>query len=110
MIATEKNKASSVSIDLSKPRKAPPLFPKMVQKPFTIAAVVGLVVGLINSVVLGIPLLLSGPTGIILGLLVCIAASPSMRSEMAEHKRMEYEYKRTLVERKGRASAFTQFE
>ena len=110
MIATEQNKASSVSIDLSKPRKAPPIVPKIVHKPFAIAASVGLIVGVLNTAILGIPLLMSVPSVAVLGLIVCVASSPNMRSELAERKRIEHEYKRALLERKGRASVFTQFD
>ena len=110
MIATEKNKGSTLSIDLSQPRKEPPLLPKIVQKPLGIGCSVGLSMGVLNTIVLGIPLLLSVPVGIGLGLIVCVLGSPSMRRELAERKRTEVEYNQMLLERKGRASVFTQFD
>lgn len=110
MIATEKNKGSTLSIDLSQPRKEPPLLPKIVQKPLGIGCAVGLSMGVLNTIVLGIPLLLSVPVGIGLGLIVCVLASPGMRHELAERKRTEVEYNQMLLERKGRASVFTQFD
>ena len=110
MIATENNNLSSVSIDLSKPRKDPPLLPKVMQKPLFVGVGVGLVVGVLNTIVLGIPLLLSAPTGVVLGLAVCMLCSTNMRNELAEHKRAEDEYKQRLVDRKGRAGAFTRFD
>jgi hypothetical protein len=110
MIATEKSKVSPVAIDLSQPRKAPPLVPKILQRPLALGAVVGAVIGVLNSIVLSIPLLLSAPTGIVLGVLVCVVASPNMRNELSERKQLETEYKNSLLERKGRSGAFTQFD
>jgi hypothetical protein len=110
MIATEKDKRSNVSIDLSKPRKAPPLLPNVMQKPLGIGAGVGLTIGVLNWALLGIPLALSAPTGLFLGLAVCILASPGMRHELAEQKRIDQEYKQSLLQRKGRSGAFTQFD
>jgi len=110
MIATENNKRSSVIIDLSQPRKEPPLLPKIMQKPLGIGCAVGLSMGVLNTIVLGIPLLLSVPVGIGLGLIVCVLSSPGMRHELAKRKQTEIEYNQMLLERKGRASVFTQFD
>lgn len=110
MIATEKNKGSTLSIDLSQPRKEPPLLPKIMQRPLGIGCGVGLCMGVLNTIVLGIPLLMSVPVGIGLGLIVCVLGSPGMRQELAERKRTEVEYNQMLLERKGRASVFTQFD
>ena len=110
MIATENNNLSSVSIDLSKPLKAPPLLPKIMQKPLGVGFTVGLIVGVLNTVVLGIPLLLTAPGGVLLGLVVCVIGSPNMRNELAERKQLEHDYKQGLLERKGRSGAFTQFD
>ena len=110
MIATENNNLSSVSIDLSKPRKAPPLLPKVMQILLVVGVGVGVIVGVLNTIVLGIPLLLSVPSGVVLGLAVCMICSTNMRSELAQHKRAEHEYKQRLLDRKGRAGAFTRFD
>ena len=110
MIATENNNLSSVSIDLSKPRRGPPLVPKILKKPLGVGFTVGLIVGVLNTVVLGIPLVLTAPGGGLLGLLVCVSGSPNMRNELAEHKQLERDYKQGLRERKGRSGAFTQFD
>lgn len=80
------------------------------QKPLGIGFGVGLIVGTLNTIVLGIPLLLSVPGGILLGLVVCVVGSPTMRHELAERKQLEREYKSGLLERKGRSGAFTQFD
>jgi hypothetical protein len=110
MIATEKDKRSSLSIDLSKPRRAPPLLPRVMQKPMCVGAGVGLVVGTLNWAILSIPLYLSAPAGVLLGIAVCIVASPGMRHQLAEQKRIDHEYKHSLKQRKGRSGAFTQFD
>ena len=76
----------------------------------TIGAGVGLTIGILNWAILGIPLALSAPTGLLLGLVVCILVSPGMRHELAEQKRIDREYKQSLLQRKGRSGAFTQFD
>jgi hypothetical protein len=37
-------------------------------------------------------------------------ASPGMRHQLAEQKRIDHEYKHSLKQRKGRSGAFTQFD
>tara|TARA_B100000459_G_scaffold46625_1_gene24273 strand:+ start:1164 stop:1496 length:333 start_codon:yes stop_codon:yes gene_type:complete len=86
------------------------LVPKIMQKPIGVGFFVGLSMGITNSMILSIPLLLSVPAGIILGISVCLIASPGMRNDLAQFKQQQREQRKRLLARKGRKNAFTMYE
>ena len=86
------------------------LVPKIMQKPIGIGFFVGLLMGIANTIILSIPILISVPAGIILGISVCLIASPGMRNDIAQFKQQQREHRKRLLARKGRKNAFTMYE
>jgi len=87
-----------------------PLLPKVMQKPIGVGSFVGLLTGVANSLILPIPLILSVPAGVVLGIIVCIIACPGMRSDLAQFKDEQHQTRKELLARKGRKNAFTMHE
>ena len=86
------------------------LFPKIIQKPIGVGFLVGLSMGIANTVILSIPFFISVPAGIVLGISVCLIASPGMRNDLAQFKQQQREHRKRLLARKGRKNAFTMYE
>jgi hypothetical protein len=84
--------------------------PKVLQKPLGVGSFVGFLAGVANTVILGIPSLYSLPVGVILGMAVCIIASPAMRYQLNQYKLEQTNFKRQLLNRKGRKNAFTTYD
>jgi hypothetical protein len=93
-----------------KPSYGSLLLPKISQKPFGICSFVGFLTGVANSLILPIPLYISVPAGIILGMTVCLVACPGMKNFLAKHKQKQLENHGQLLARKGRNNAFTMHE
>ena len=86
------------------------LFPKIMQKPIGVGFLVGLSMGIANTLILTNPLLISVPAGIVVGYSVCLIASPGMRNDLAQFKQQQREQRQRLLARKGRKNAFTTYE
>ena len=83
---------------------------KIAEKPLGIGLSIGLAVGAANTYILGIPLWLSLSGGAILGLGVCLIATPGMKSELKARREAEARRKVALRAKARTASAFTAFE
>jgi membrane protein implicated in regulation of membrane protease activity len=83
---------------------------KIAEKPLGIGIGIGLIAGAANSLVLGIPMWLSLLTGSILGILVCLVASPAMKTELKARREAEEKRSAALLSKTRVATAFTAFE
>ncbi len=83
---------------------------KLAEKPLGIGLVIGLAAGGINSYALQIPLYASLAGGAILGIAVCLIASPGMKSELRARRVAEQTRAAQLRSKARTASAFTAFE
>ena len=83
---------------------------KLAEKPLGIGLVIGLLAGGINSYVLQIPLYISLASGAILGIAVCLIASPGMKTELKARRIAEQKRAAQLRSKARTASAFTAFE
>ena len=83
---------------------------KIVEKPLGIGIGIGLIAGAANAVILGIPMWLSLLAGSILGVLVCLIASPAMKTELKARREAEEKRSAALLSKTRVASAFTAFE
>ena len=83
---------------------------KIAEKPLGIGIGIGLIAGAVNAVILGIPMWLSLLAGSILGVLVCLIASPAMKTELKARREAEEKRSAALLNKTRVASAFTAFE
>ena len=83
---------------------------KLAEKPLGIGLVIGLLAGGINAYALQIPLYISLASGAILGIAVCLIASPGMKSELKARRIAEQKRAAQLRSKARTASAFTAFE
>ena len=83
---------------------------KLAEKPLGIGLAIGLLAGGINSYALQIPLNISLASGAILGIAVCLIASPGMKSELKARRIAEQKRAAQLRSKARTASAFTAFE
>tara|TARA_B100001093_G_scaffold328833_1_gene313871 strand:- start:6050 stop:6382 length:333 start_codon:yes stop_codon:yes gene_type:complete len=84
--------------------------PRILQKPIGVGCFIGFLTGVANSIFLGIPSLYSVPFGILLGMTVCIVASPAMRHQLNQARREQSKFRGQLMNRKGRKNAFTTYD
>ena len=83
---------------------------KIAEKPLGIGLIIGFSIGAINSFLLNITLWISVAVGAVLGVLVCLIASPAMKSELRSRRKAEQARKARLRSKARTASAFTAFE
>ena len=80
------------------------------QRPLGIGVIVGIFIGLTNSLFLGLPLLFSVISGVLIGLLVCIFGCPAMKNQLAERRALEKTRSAALARRARIISAFTSLD
>ena len=83
---------------------------KIAEKPLGVGIGIGLIAGVANAVILGIPMWPSLLAGSILGVLVCLIASPAMKTELKARREAEEKRSAALLSKTRVASAFTAFE
>ncbi len=86
-----------------------PFFP-IYDRPLGVGFIVGLISGLSNSFILGLPLLFSVSSGIIIGLIVCLIGCPAMVKQIIERRELEKTRKAALARRTRIISAFTSLD
>jgi Mg/Co/Ni transporter MgtE len=69
---------SADETQLAQHKSSPSLFTRTLQKPLGIGIIVGTILGLSNSLILGLPLLSSIGIGGVLGMAVCLFGCPGM--------------------------------
>jgi hypothetical protein len=85
------------------------LFP-IFDRPLGVGFMVGLLVGLSNSLILNIPLVYSLISGISIGLLVCLIGCPAMVKQLIERRELERSRKAALARKARIISAFTSID
>ena len=85
------------------------LFP-IFDRPLGVGFMVGLLVGLSNSLILNIPLVYSLIPGISIGLLVCLIGCPAMVKQLIERRELERSRKAALARKARIISAFTSLD
>lgn len=85
------------------------LFP-IFDRPLGVGFMVGLLVGLSNSLILNIPLVYSLISGISIGLLVCLIGCPAMVKQLIERRELERSRKAALARKARIISAFTSLD
>ena len=84
---------------------------RVLQKPLGVGAIVGIVTGLSNSLILGLPLISSIFIGGLLGLSVCLFGCPGMmKGQIAARKELEKQRKVARARRQRIIKAFTSLD
>jgi uncharacterized membrane-anchored protein YhcB (DUF1043 family) len=104
MISTVQSKVGHVEGSSLSP------FSLILQRPLGIGFTIGLIIGLANAIVLGLPLLMSMGTGILIGVFVCIIGCPAMKNQLAQRRELEKSRKTALARRTRIISAFTSLD
>ena len=85
------------------------LFP-IYDRPLGVGFFVGLIIGLSNSLILGIPMFYSILSGISIGLLVCLLGCPAMVKQLIERRELEKTRKVALARKARIITAFTSLD
>ena len=85
-------------------------FPYLFDRPVGIGVLVGSAVGVLNSLILSLPILTSTIVGATLGALVCIVTGPAMRSIAEQHRQRRLAVNVVIQMRSRAGSAFTSHE
>ena len=84
---------------------------RVLQKPLGVGAIVGIVTGLSNSLILGLPLISSIFIGGLLGLSVCLFGCPGMmKGQIAARRELEKQRRADRARRQRIIKAFTAFD
>ena len=87
------------------------LFTRTLQKPLGIGIIVGTILGVSNSLILGLPLLSSIGIGGALGMAVCLFGCPGMmKGQIAARRELESKRRAERARRQRILRAFTSFD
>jgi Mg/Co/Ni transporter MgtE len=102
---------SAVETQLAQQNSSPSLFTRTLQKPLGIGIIVGTILGVSNSLILGLPLLSSIGIGGVLGLAVCLFGCPGMmKGQIAARRELESKRRAERARRQRILKAFTSFD